>query len=396
MKQNRKEYLKKILFSILLSISVQCVYAMQPSATQVKVMQLSSQNVPVKIELPTVLMASKEVEIRSRLAGRIEAVKFNDGDQVEKGQLLYLLESEQFTAALDREKADQAALQARLDQADRNLRRVNTLKSQRAIAQKDVDDAVSAQAIAAADIEAAKARIQEAAVNLAYTQVRAPIDGIVSRSLVSEGDYVQGAEDVLVHLSQISLMYARFSLPNRAYEAIKAEAAIGAILLPSRDAWKARLKFSFNRFYEEQGDIQFIDVRINPLTGSQEGIASFENANGTLQPGQYLRIFVEGAYRPNAIAIPQAEVLDGPQGKFVYRYSKQEQGYAAQPQPVTVGEWVVLNHENYWIIRQGLVPDDQIIVSGHARIFAPMTPVQAAGQLQVQGKDGKVLSEQSI
>lgn len=389
-------HLKVLLCFSALSIVVP-VFGMQaPPATQVQVLQLSAQNVPLKLELPTVLMASKEVEIRARLAGRIEAVAFKDGDQVEQGQLLYSLESDQLVAALDREKADQAALQARLDQANRNLRRVNALKSQRAIAQKDVDDAVSAKAIAAADIQAAKARIQEAEVNLAYTQIKAPITGVVSRSLVSEGDYVQGAEDVLVHLSQISPMHARFSLPTRAYTAIKAEAAAGALILPERNQWKAKLKFSFNRFFNEEGSIDFIDVRVNPLTGSQEALASFQNSAGSLQPGQYLRIFVEGAYRPDAIAIPQAAVLDGPQGKFVYRYAKQEQGFAAQPQPVTVGEWVVLNNENYWVIRQGLVPDDQIIVTGHARIFAPMTPVEATGPLQVQGKDGQELSEKSI
>ena len=367
-----------------------------PPAVQVKVMQLSAQQVPVNIELPSLLLASEDVEIRAQVPGRVEKVHFRDGQQVEKGDVLYSLESLQLAAAVDREKADQAALTARLEQANRNLRRVNALKSQRAIAQKDVDDAVSAKAIATADIQAANARIQQAEVNLAYAEVKAPIAGILSRSLFSTGDFVQGAEDVLVQLSQIQPIRARFSVPTRAYDAIKAEAASGAVVLSPQSDWLAQLKFSFNQFHGETGKVDFIDARVNPLTGSQEGLASFPNAKGTLMPGQYLRIFVQGAHRPNAIAVPQESVLDGPQGKFVYRYAKQENMYVAQPQPVTVGEWIVIDQKNYWIIRQGLVPDDQIIISGHARIFAPMSQVQAVGPLQVQGDDGKVLSEQSI
>lgn len=389
-------YCLLVLVSVFFSVWSRSVSAEGLPPTQVQVMQLSAQNVPVSIELPAVLIPSKEVEIRAQVPGRIQQIAFKDGQQVEKGQLLYALESDQLAAALAREKADRAALQARLDQANRNLRRVNALKSQRAIAQKDVDDAISAQAIAVADIQAAKARIQEAEVNLAYAQITAPVRGIVSRSAFSEGDYVQGAEDILLHLSQVQPMKARFNLPARAFERVKAAAEAGQMILLAQSEWKAVLKLSVDRFFDEVGRIEFLDIRVNSFTGSQEGIAVFANAKASLQPGQYLRIFVEGAYYPNAVAVPQSSVLDGSEGKFVYRYVKQEQGYVAQPQPVVVGEWVVINNSHYWIIQQGLVPDDQIIVSGHARIQGPMTPVQAAGPLQVQGKDGQALSEKSI
>lgn len=384
-----------VLLVIVVTFFTDRAFANQ-GPVQVTVLQVSAQDVPIKIELPTVLMGSEEVEIRARVPGRIEQIHFKDGDFIEKNQILYSLDKQPLQAALVRAKSDQAALQARLDQAIRNLNRVNTLKTQQAIAQKDVDDAISARAIAEADLLAGQARIQEAELNVAYASVKAPIAGVLSRSMVSTGDYVQGPEEALVLLTQISPIRARFSLPTRAYSAIKAEAAIGSITLPSIDEWQARLKFSFNQFYNEIGRVTFIDVRVNPLTGAQEGFATFPNTQGMLTPGQYLRIFVEGAYRPGAIAVPQEAVLDSPEGKFVYRYAKQDQGYAAQPQPVELGEWVVLNGENYWVVRQGLVPNDQIIISGHARIFAPMSPVQAVGPLQVQGVEGNVLSEDSI
>lgn len=386
------------LFGLIWSVQFfsTAAQANQPPPVQVEVMQLSAQNVPVKIELPTVLMGSKEVEVRARIAGHIEKIHFKDGDIVEAGDPLYSLDRNALKATLERQEADQAALKARLEQAERDLKRVNALKDQRAIAQKDVDDAVSAKAIAAADILAGEARTKEAQLNLAYAEIKAPVAGVVSRSLVSEGDYVAGPTDLLVRLTQLSPIYARFSLPTRAYQAIKAEAATGAVVLPDQMDWTARLKFGFEQFYPETGDIDFIDSRVNPLTGAQEGRAVFQNKDHLLLPGQYLRIFIYGAYRPEAIAVPQAAVLDGQEGKFVYRYSKQEQGFLAQPQPVTLGEWVVINNENYWIVRQGLVPDDQIIISGHARIFAPMSPVEAVGPLQVQGKDGQILSEKSI
>ncbi|MEC8010789.1 MAG: efflux RND transporter periplasmic adaptor subunit [Pseudomonadota bacterium] len=392
-------YINTVKRFLALSIFLFSSYSYANDAQQpvpVQVMQLSAMNVPVKVELPTVLMGSEEVEIRARVAGIVEKIHFKDGDQVKKGDLLYSLDTEQLEATLARLDADQEALKARLDQANRNLKRVNTLKTQRAIAQKDVDDAVSEQAIAKADILAGEARLKEARLNLNYAKIKAPINGFVSRSLVSEGDYIQSAGDVLVNLTQLNPIYARFSIPTRSYQAIQAEAMMGSVVLPPLSDWKAKLKFGHGQYYDQVGTVDFLDVKVDPLTGAQESRATFPNPNNRLQPGQYMRIFVEGAYRPNAIAVPQEAVLDGPQGKYVYRYAKQEQMYVAQPQPVQLGEWVVLQGRNYWVVTKGLVPNDQIVVSGHARIFVPMTPIQAAGPLQVQGKDGEALSEKSI
>ena len=389
-----------LILSHTFSVVFACLAASQALANQppvqVEVMQVSAQKVPLKIELPTVLYGSKEVEIRARVAGKIVSINFKDGDSVEQGQSLFILDSADSEASLARLKADQVALQARLDQANRDVSRLTQLKSQRAIAQKDVDDALSAKAIAAADILAGEARVKEAQLNIEYAQVKAPVSGTLSSAMVSVGDYVQGAADILVELTQIDPIYARFSLPTRAYQAIQAEAATGALILPKQSNWHARLKFGFDQFYGEEGQVDFIDVRVDPTTGAQRGRAVFPNETGVLNPGQYLRIFVEGAYRPDAIAVPQSAVLDNAQGKFVYRYIKEDNHYLAQPQPVTLGEWVVIKDKNYWVIRKGLVTDDQIIVSGHARIFAPMTVVKALGPLQVQGKDGQLLQEQSI
>ncbi|HBF08304.1 MAG TPA: efflux RND transporter periplasmic adaptor subunit, partial [Gammaproteobacteria bacterium] len=269
-------YINTVKRFLALSILLFSSYSYANDAQQpvpVQVMQLSAMNVPVKVELPTVLMGSEEVEIRARVAGIVEKIHFKDGDQVKKGDLLYSLDTEQLEATLARLDADQEALKARLDQANRNLKRVNTLKTQRAIAQKDVDDAVSEQAIAKADILAGEARLKEASLNLNYAKIKAPINGFVSRSLVSEGDYIQSAGDVLVNLTQLNPIYARFSIPTRSYQAIQAEAMMGSVVLPPLSDWKAKLKFGHGQYYDQVGTVDFLDVKVDPLTGAQESRA---------------------------------------------------------------------------------------------------------------------------
>ena len=126
------------------------------------------------------------------------------------------------------------------------------------------------------------------------------------------------------------------------------------------------------------GRLGFEDYKADTSTGAFALRATFENRDGKLSPGQFVRVALSGATRPDALAVPQRAVLDSPNGKFVYVIAEADGKLLAQPRPVKLGEWAQLDGalENAWVIREGLQPGERIIVDGMARIFVPGSPVQ--------------------
>jgi membrane fusion protein (multidrug efflux system) len=149
------------------------------------------------------------------------------------------------------------------------------------------------------------------------------------------------------------------------------------------------LRMSDGTVYPRKGRLAFIDPRVNTQTGSFEARAEVPNPNGELRPGQFVRVVLESAPRPNVIVVPQRAVLDGPQGKFVYVTGKSQDGKdVALPRPVQVGEWVDVDGQPQWIIESGLKPGDVVIVEGTAKIF----PIPGGAPIMLgppPGMDGK-------
>jgi len=139
------------------------------------------------------------------------------------------------------------------------------------------------------------------------------------------------------------------------------------------------IKLSDGSAFPRRGKINFADTRVNPTTGTYEMRAEVPNGDLALKPGQFVRVVLRGAERKNAIAVPQAAVLDGPQGKFVYVTGKDKDGKdVAQPRPVVVGDWVDAGGANQWLIESGLKPGDVVITDGIAKIM-PGGPIHLAG-----------------
>jgi membrane fusion protein, multidrug efflux system len=349
--------------------------AMPPAA--VNVLTVQPQTVPLLIETPALLAGSREVEIRARVSGILEKRNFTEGAKVQAEQSLFSLDAAPYQAAVNRNKAELAAAQARQAQAERTLNRLEKLRKDGAVSQQAYDDALSAVDVAKADVKTAEAVLQQTQLQLNYTEVRSPIAGVVSRELVSEGTLVSGPDVLLTNVTQLDPMFVRFSIAERDQLRLRSEAQAGQIDLPKQ--WQVKVLLANGDDYSQTGIVDFSDVRINIQTGTSEMKAEIANPDLLLRPGQFVRIQLEGALRHDAIVVPQKAVLDGGTGKFVYLLADGEHGgKVAMPAPVEVGEWVKLNGENGWVVKSGLKAGDIVIVEGMARIFFPGMPVQLA------------------
>ena len=335
----------------------------------VAVQEVQPKTIPVEFEYPAQTIGSREVEVRPRVAGILLKRNYEEGARVSAGQSLFTIDSATYEAAVSRAEADVAAAEARHNAARRNAARVKPLFDAKAASQKDLDDATSADEVASADLKAAKARLTDARLNLGYTKVESPVSGISSRALKSEGTLLQGPEVLLTTVSQVDPIYVNFGLPETEQTRLRSDAAAGKLALPKDGRFDVVIKFEDGRTYGRTGKLAFTDVRVNPQTGTSDARAELPNPAGEVRPGQFVRAVLKGAQRPNAIAVPQRAVMEGPQGKMVYLISPDNK---AMPRPVTVGDWTGSD----WIITAGLNAGDKVIVDGLAKIFFPGAPVQ--------------------
>ena len=335
----------------------------------VAVQEVKARTIPVEFEYPAQTAGSREAEVRARVSGILLRRNFEEGAAVRAGQSLFTLDSAPFEAAAARAEADVTGAEVRLANAGRSSKRLKPLYEAKAISQKEYDDAVSGEEVAASDLKSARARLAEARLSQGYAKVESPISGLTSRALKSEGSLIAGPQDLLTTVSQVDPIYVNFGLSESEQGKLKREAAAGRLTLPKDGRFDVAVKFEDGRVYGRTGKLVFTDVRVNNQTGTSDARAELPNPALEIRPGQFVRAVLKGAQRTDAITVPQRAVMEGAQGKMVYILSKES---TAMPRPVTVGEWAGKD----WIITSGLEPGDKVIVDGLAKIFFPGAPVQ--------------------
>jgi membrane fusion protein (multidrug efflux system) len=291
--------------------------------------------------------------------------------------------------ALARLEADLGTAQARLAQAKREAERLKPVAAIQAASRKELDDALSAEQIAAAEVKAAQARVNEARLNVEYTRVQAPISGLAGRALRSEGSLVSGPEVLLTTVTQVDPMYVLFGLPEPEQLRLRREIESGRLRMPRDGKLDVAIRLADGQKYLHTGKLDFTDARVDPGTATVEARADLANPEGMLKPGQFVRVVLTGATRPDAVLVPQRAVLEGPQGKFVYVVNAESK---AEPRLVQVGEWAGEN----WVISEGLKAGDRVIVDGVLKIgpgvpvkVAEAAPAAAAGLGGASGGEGK-------
>ena len=340
----------------------------------VSVMTVVPADVPVEFESVGQTAGSREVEIRARVSGILLKRNYTEGANVKAGQSLFTLDSAPYLATAAKAEADMASAEARLAQSQRQAVRLKPLIEARAVSQKDYDDATSGEQVANADLKAARARLTEARLNLSYARVEAPISGVASRSLKSEGALISGPEVLLTTVTQVNPMFVNFGLPDADQLKLKRDIEAGQIKLPADGRLDVQVRLSDGTLYGKGGKVDFSDVRINPSTGTSDARAELPNPDQALRPGQFVRVRLSGATRVNAVRVPQRAVLEGPAGKFVYVVVPGDKGGdKADMRPIDAGEW----SGDAWVVRSGLKAGDRVITDGVMKI-GPGAPVSLA------------------
>jgi membrane fusion protein, multidrug efflux system len=342
-----------------------------PPPPEVTTITVAPSDVPVTYEYVGQTAGFREVEVRARVTGILLRRNYTEGEPVERGRSLFLIDPAPFQAALSRAEADLAVAVARRDQAARDVARLRPVYEAKAVSQKEFDDTLSAEQVADAEVKAAQARVDEARLNLGYTRVTAPIAGVASRALPSEGSLISGPDVLLTKVTQTDPMYVIFGIPDREHLAMRREIESGRLKLPEGGKFSVEVRLSDGNRYAHAGQLNFTDVRVDTQTGTTEARAVLPNPDGLLRAGEFVRVLMNGAARPAAVTVPQRAVLEGPEGKFVYVVDADAK--AAQ-RPVEVGPW----NGDDWVITAGLAAGDRVIVDGVLKIF-PGAPVQVAG-----------------
>jgi membrane fusion protein (multidrug efflux system) len=327
----------------------------------VALLTVETRDVPVTYEYVAQTAGYREVEVRARVTGILLRRNYQEGTVVRKGDSLFTIDPTPFQVAVARTEADLGVAEARLAQARRESARLKPVIEARAASQKELDDAMSAEQVAEAEVKSIRARLNEAKLNLDYSRVESPISGVASRAVASEGTLVSGPNVLLTTVTQTDPMYAIFGVPDRDAQAMRRDADAGRLQLPADGRLKATIKLADGSVYSREGVLNFRDVRVSAQTGTSEARAEFPNPAGMLRAGEFSRVTLHGAMRPGAIVVPQRAVMESPKGKYVYVVDGESK---SQPRPVEAGDWT----GNGWVITNGLKPGERVVVDGMMKL----------------------------
>ena len=236
------------------------------------------------------------------------------------------MDQKPFIAQLDAMQAAYDRAKAANDTAVANLKRVKPLTEQNALSQKDLDDAKGQYEQAGAAVAQSKAQLDSAKLDLSYTVISSPVDGVTSYSAVAEGSYLNAQNSQLTTVSVLSPMWVNFSLSENEIQRVEGDIRKGRLKLPPNREMTVEIEQGDGTLFPYTGKITFADPSYNAQTGTFLIRATVDNPKGTLRPNQYVRARLKGATRPNAILVPQRAVQQGGRGHFVWIVGKDNRG----------------------------------------------------------------------
>jgi len=370
-----------ILWTLLCQLALVLAACQEQHATpefsppEVIIQRIEERTIPIEWEFVGQTESSRLVEIRTRVEGVLEKRLYEEGTLVQKEQVLFQLDERPFAAALEGTKGTLVQQEARQQNAKRNVVRLKNLISQNAVSQKDVDDADSDLAEADAAVLTARANVTAAELNLSYTTIKSPLTGISGRTTKADGSFVSPGQDgLLTTVTQTDPIWVKFNVSETRLLKNNEDVVNKRLLIPENANFVVELHIADGSVYPLSGKMDFSEKKISIETGTSSFRAVFANPDLKLVPGQFVRVKLKGAIRPNAILVPQRAVLQGQQGKYLYVVGADNR---VEIRPVEMGDW----YGDDWIIESGLKNGEQVVVDGMSHVVPnmPVKPQQPAG-----------------
>ena len=330
---------------------------------EVSVLTVQPEKVSVTTELSGRVSAYLVAEVRPQVGGIIQKMQFTEGSEVNEGDVLYQIDPALFQAAYDSAKAALARAEATLPSAMAKAERYRELVGANAISKQEFDDADATAKKAQADVVSAKAQMEQAQINLAYTKVKAPISGRIGKSSVTTGALVTGFQAVaLATIQKLDPVYVDVTQSSTSLLRLKRSMQKGLIKKDSENQASVKLILEDGSTYDQEGALKFSDVTVDEGTGSVILRSVFPNPDLTLLPGMFVRALVEEGINEKALLVPQRCVTRNAKG--------------VPTATIVNSKGIVEVRElqidralgNRWLISGGLSAGDQVVMEGHLKV----------------------------
>jgi membrane fusion protein (multidrug efflux system) len=339
--------------------------AVAPPPPEVYVVGIERKDVPVYLDLVGETKGFEDVEIRARVEGFLETVDFREGSFVKTGDLLYQIDRKPLSATLAGTRADLATAKARLDKATGDVNRYTPLAAKQAVSQEELDDARAAQTAAKTQVDALEAAVEKASLDLGYTRVTSPIDGLVGTTKINAGNLVgRGESTLLTTVSRIDPIIFKVGVTEADYlRIIKRD--------PTRAGQEPRaagieLTLADGTVHPQTGTLGPVDREVTAATGTLGVQIIFPNPQSVLRPGQYGRVRILLETKHGAMLVPQRAVQEL---QDLHRVAVVTGGNKVEFRNVKVGPRV----DSLWVVEDGIKPDDMVVAEGLQAITDGMT-----------------------
>jgi membrane fusion protein (multidrug efflux system) len=339
-----------------------------PALVRVEVVDVIQKDVPIQMEWVGTTDGSNNALIRAQVSGYLIKRPYAEGSFVKKGTLLFELDPSKFQTALDQALGELAKAQAQFTKTRQDVERDTPLAKEGAISQKELDDSIQAHAATKGSVAAARASVEQAKLNLSWTRITAPIDGVVGISKAQIGDLVD-ANSELTSMSTLDPIRVYFPLSEQEY--FEAADKVQQGYKDRREGKEYSLALlelilGGEKVYPHKGQFYLVDRQVDAKTGTIRVAALFPNPNNLLRPGQFAKVRAVTKTREKAILVPQRAVTEL-QGSYQVAVVTPEN--KVEIRPVKVGQ----RSGNLWIIDQGLQQGERVVVEGLQKVKAGMT-----------------------
>jgi membrane fusion protein (multidrug efflux system) len=350
-------------FSLLAACSEQeQAQAVAPPAN-VQVFETSAKDVPLVIEFVGQTSGAKDITIRARVEGFLEGVHFQEGSWIKKGKLLYTLESQPFEEKVATRMSGVAEVKTMLAKSKGDLDRIEPLAKINAVSKSDLDAAQAEYDATLSSLEAAEANLRSARIQLSYTRILSPIDGIIGKTQAKVGDFVgkDPSPVILNTVSRVDTILVTFFITETQYLSYSRHLANPDADTSSEGSADIHMTLIDGSLYDHPGKVDFIDRNVDTTTGTILAQASFPNPEKLLRPGQFTKLMINTQVVKDAIMIPQRSVMEI-QG--LYSVFVVDSNNTIQTRDIEVGATI----GSAWMITKGLEAGEKVVYEGLQKV----------------------------